>query len=528
MERPVASASLLDTASRVLRAARKHRWLALGVAALTLAVCALVIRVVPDRYKASAQVYVDTDTVLKPLMAGLTFQPDIDQQLQMLARTLVSRSNVERLVAIPTLHFDVEPGAAREALVVRLMRDIKVLPTGAGNLFEISYRGDSPERAQRLVEATLDLFTHAGPNAKRRDAEDAGRFIEAQISDYDAKLREAENRLKEFKVRHFGVSGQSNEDFFTRMSGLTEEVNRLRLQLNSALQSRDAYRRELAVEEELPPELAPRTHGPALQGAIDRLDAQRKHLDELRNRFTESHPEVIATRDVVAAMEADVRRRREAEERTLAKFGKSAKGAASPVYQRLRILLAEAEAQVASLRSQLEVKQAGLERVRALAGRMPQVEAEFAQLNRDYDVIRKNYDQMVARRESAKLGEKLDQSSRLAEFRVIDPPMVSRWPVFPSKVYLALLTLLLAPAAGLAAAYVADRLRPTVDDERSLRMVSGRPVLGTVSWGPTGRVRRRQQVVAIGFATAALALFMLQASWVTSIVAGLAARWAMP
>jgi polysaccharide chain length determinant protein (PEP-CTERM system associated) len=528
MEQAMASPSLLDTARRLVRAARKHRWLALGVAALTLFVCALVIRLVPDRYKASAQVYVDTDTVLKPLMAGLTFQPDIDQQLQMLARTLVSRSNVERMVAIPALQFDASPAAAREALVTRLMNDIRVVPTGAGNLFEISYRDDSPERAQRLVEATLELFTRAGPNAKKRDAEDAGRFIEAQIGAYEAQLRGAENRLKEFKLRHFGVSGQSNEDFFTRMSGLTEEVNKLRLQLNSALQSRDAYRRELTVEEALPPELAPRSHGPALQEAIDRLDAQKKHLDELRNRFTESHPEVIATRDVVAAMEADVRRRREAEERTLARFGKSAKSATSPVYQRLRILLAEAEAQVASLRAQLEVRQAGLERVRALAGRMPQVEAEFSQLNRDYDVIRKNYDQMVARRESAKLGERLDESSRLAEFRVIAPPTVSRWPVFPSKVHLALLTLLLAPAFGLAAAYVADHLRPTVDDEKSLRMLSGRPVLGTVSWGPTGKVRRRQQVVTIGFAATALALLMLQASWVASIVAGLAARWATP
>jgi polysaccharide chain length determinant protein (PEP-CTERM system associated) len=528
MERAVASPSLLENARRVVRAARKHRWLALGVAALALLVCALVIRVVPDRYKASAQVYVDTDTVLKPLMAGLTFQPDIDEQLHILARTLVSRSNVERLVQTPALRFEVDGVAAREALVTRLMHDIKVQPTGAGNLFEISYRGDSPERAQRLVEATLELFTHAGPNAKRRDSEDAGRFIEAQIADYDAKLREAENRLKEFKLRHFGVSGQSHEDFFTRMSGLTEEVNRLRLQLNSALQSRDAYRRELAVEEELPPELAPRSHGPALQAAIDRLDAQKKHLDELRNRFTESHPEVIATRDVAASMEADVKRRREAEEQTLARFGKSAKGSAGPVYQRLRILLAEAEAQVASLRSQLEVKQAGLERVRALAGRMPQVEAEFAQLNRDYDVIRKNYDQMVARRESAKLGEKLDESSRLAEFRVIDPPTVSRWPVFPSKVYLALLTLLLAPAAGLAAAWVADRARPTVDDERALRALSGRPVLGTVALSPVGKVRRRQQIATLGFAAAAVALFMLQASWVTSIVVRLAARWATP
>ena len=69
--------------------------------------------------------------------------------------------------------------------MTRLMNDIKVVPTGAGNLFEISYRGDTPS-ARSASSRPLELFTHAGPNAKKRDAEDANRFIEERISAYDA------------------------------------------------------------------------------------------------------------------------------------------------------------------------------------------------------------------------------------------------------------------------------------------------------------------------------------------------------
>jgi polysaccharide chain length determinant protein (PEP-CTERM system associated) len=522
---------LVEPIRQVLHALRKRRWLALGVAAVVAALCAAVLTEVPDRYRAKARVYVDTQTVLKPLMTGLTYQPDIDQQVTMLARTLISRSNVERLLATPELGLDAPQGSAREELIADLMQQIKVLPAGAGNLYEISYKGTTPDTAQRLVRATLDLFTSASTGAKRRDSEDAGRFIDEQIRGYEAKLADAENRLKEYKVRHFGDAGVPNQDYFARVSALTEDVARLSTDLKAAEQTRDTYRRELATEEpQLPPELAPRASvaaTPETQARIEaqaRLEAQRQRLEELLGRFTEAHPEIAATRRSLAQLEATARERKAAEERANARYGKAA---TSPIYQRLRILLAESEAQVASLRSQLTVKQQRLEQVRAVAGRMPQVEAELAQLNRDYDVIRKNYDQLVARRESAALGMRLDESAQLAEFRVIEPPRVSTWPAFPGRLHLAVLALLLAPGLGIAAAVVVERMHPTVDDAQALRRLSGRPVAGTVSWLPSSSSQRRQRLASAGFAVALAGLLTLQMGWLGWAVVAPALRQAV-
>jgi polysaccharide chain length determinant protein (PEP-CTERM system associated) len=510
-----------ETLRSIVTAARKRRWLALAVAGAAALASTAGIAFVPNRYEATARVYVDTETVLKPLMTGLTFQPDIDQQVRILARNLVSRPNVEKIVANPGLNFGGLSASERDELVTRLMERIKVAPAGASNVnvYEVSYRGTSPEAAQRLVEATIDLFAHSGAGAKQRDSLDANRFIEEQIRGYEHKLTEAENRLKDFKVRNFGVSGVAHEDFFTRMSVLTEEVNKLRLDLSAATQSRDAYQRQLASEDPLlPPELAPRTIEPGAQDMPQgRLDSERKHLDELLNRYTDGHPDVVNSRRIIARLELEVRERREAEERAQAKLGKPGRAPTNPVYQRLRILLAEAEAQMASLRSQLGLKQEQLAQARAAASRVPQVEAELAQLNRDYDVIRKNYDLMVSRRESALIGVKLDESSQLAEFRVIDPPRASRWPAFPGRLHLALLAILVAPILGIAATLLADRMHPTLDDAKALRMLSGRPVLGTVSKLLTPAAQQRERLHMFGFAALACALFVVQAGWATWI-----------
>lgn len=507
--------TFLEKPKWVARTVAKRRWLALGVASIVGIAACVATSKVPNRYEASARVYVDTQTVLKPMMAALTFQPDTDQQVRMLARTLISRPNMERLVSKPELQLTGPGVGTAEEAASRLVDQIKVVPTPSGNLYEISYRGSSAEGARRLVAATVELFVHSGLGAKKRDAEDAGRFIEEQIRTYEAKLVEAEDRRKQFKIRTFGVSGISNMDYFSRVSALTEEVNKLRVDLSAAEQSRDSYRRELAAEEpQLPVELAQRYASGPVSDIEARLDAQRKQLDELRRRYTEEHPDVVSARRVVNQLEVEARERKEADDRLMSRLGKAGRAATSPVYQKLRISLAETEALVASLRSQLGMQQGRLDQVRALAGKVPQVEAELAQLNRDYDVIRKNYDLLVARRESASLGEKVDESAQLAEFRVIDPPRASQSPVFPARLHLALLAVLISLLAGAAAAVAAELVRPTFDELTSLRLLSGRPVLGSVSLLVTPDGQRRQRMSTWGFAAALCALVAMQAIWV--------------
>jgi polysaccharide chain length determinant protein (PEP-CTERM system associated) len=508
--------TFVEGTRRVLRITARRRWLALGAAATVAVACAIGILQVPERYEASTRVFVDTQTVLKPLMAGLTYQPDMDQQVQMLARTLVSRSNVETLVRTPGLQLDPGNDARREAAVARLMQRIQVTPTATGNLYEISYRGTTPTQARRVVQAMIDLFMHAGVDAKKRDSQDAGRFIEQQIHAYEVKLAEAEDRLKEFKLRNFAVSGISSQDYFLRVSTMGDEVSRLRVELGAVENAREAYRRELSSEDpQLPLGMSTLPGSAPVVDADTRLEEQRRHLDELLRRYTDAHPDVVATRRVIVQLEAEARERRTAEATA---GGRLRRAATSPIYQKLRVSLAETEAQIASLRSQLASKHARLDETRALAVRLPQAEAELAQLNRDYDVIRKNYDQMVARRESAALGEKLDATAQLAEFRLIEPPRAGASPVFPGRVHLAVLAALVAAIAGVAAAVFANAVRPTFEDAASLRSFSKRPVLGAVSRQAALSGPAAAHAATLGFATLLTALIVLQAAWVAWLV----------
>jgi polysaccharide chain length determinant protein (PEP-CTERM system associated) len=456
----------------------QHRWMAVAVAWIVALAGALVVWVVPERHEARAKVYVDTQTVLRPMMVGLAFQPDIDQQVRMLGRTLISRPNVERLVNNPAIGLDkLEPGLL-DGQIETLMKSIKVELTGGNNLYAISYRDQDPVRARKLVEVLVGMFMESGLDTKRKDSAEASRFIDEQIKLYEGKLTEAENRLKDFKLKNMSVAATTNQDFFARIQVLTDDVNRLRVALGAAEQSRDTTRRELGNEEPNLPVAA--ASAVSLTPDLDsRVEAQKRQLDEMLRRYTEEHPDVLTTRRIISQLE-DQRRR----ELDALKSGNSAvrraAAATNPVFQRLRLNLADAEANVASLRSQLGTQQARLEEIRAQSNKVPQAEAELVQLNRDYEIMRRNYDQLVQRREAASLGVKIDQTSSMADFRLIEPPRVLPTPVFPSRIQLAIGVMLLAVASGIAAAYAQTLLNPVFSSERELREFTKRPVLGSL------------------------------------------------
>lgn len=465
----------------IARGMWRRRWIGLAAAWVVAVVGAAALMRMPDRFEATARVYVDTKSVLKPLMRDLTVEPDIDQTLQMLARTLITRPNVDLLMRKAKLDTPGMKPEEREALIDRLMKEIKLGSLGRDNVFSFSYRDTSKAQARLLVENLVSLFVESDLGAKLRDVDTARGFIDQQIKTYEGRLAEAENRLKEFKLRNLNMSDASGKDYFARISILTDEVAKLIVDLKAAEQSRDALRRELSGETAvLLPDLNAMPAGVPLTPELDaRLDTQRKQLDELLRRYTDLHPDVVATRKLIARLEEQ--KQQEIEARRKAEAAQPPRpNVANPATQQTRLALAEAEATVAALRVRVGDTQSRLAQMRGSATRVPEIETELKQLNRDYEIVRRNYEALVSQREKAMMSEEID-STRLANFRVIDPPRTSDKPVFPNRLVLAPLVLLGALAAGLVACFLVVQLMPTVDSSAALRALTARPVLGSVS-----------------------------------------------
>ncbi|MGE5491135.1 MAG: XrtA system polysaccharide chain length determinant [Actinomycetota bacterium] len=506
---------LIRQATGTLRAMWKHRWLGVAVAWLAAGVGAVAIALFPNKYEASARIYVDTQSILKPLLTGLAVQPNIEQQITMLSRTLINRPNIEKLIRMADMDLENDSKEARDGLVDSLIKRIEIKgatpqSTVKDNLYTITYRDTDPEKAKRVVQSLVSIFVESSLGDSRKDTDSARKFIDEQIKIYEKKLEAAENRLKDFRLRNLEIQPEDGKTMSARLNEMGLELNKARLDLREAENSRDAMKRQIQGED---------ANGLVVTEIDTRIDAQRRNLDTLLQRYTEQHPDVIGARRVIKELEEQKR-----EEAIARKKGGPASVALSmssnPAYSQLKVSLASAEANVASLRARVEAYEARYERFKQLMKVAPQLEAEFAQLNRDYDVNKKNYEALVARRESADISGSLDAVAGVADFRLVDPPRVTPRPVAPNRQLLLPLAFLFSIGAGLAASFLASRLRPVFFDSRSLRSATGLPLLGSVSLFENDTAKLQERAELKRFAAASGGLL-------AAYVAGSAVLWAM-
>lgn len=493
---------LLRHAKLLLRGMWLYRRLGVAAAWLLGLVAAVVILIIPDKYEASARIYVDTNSILKPLLAGIAVQPNAEQQIAVLSRTLISRPNVERLVRMADLDLSIKSREDKEALIDELSKALSIKSTGRDNLYTLSYRNPDPALATKVVQSLTTIFVESSLGDKQKDGDSARKFIDEQIKTYEKKLEEAESRLKEFKLQNLEMQFDGGEGGGTaRISDLSNQLSQARLQLREAENARDAIKRQIMGGD------AAATGGDISAPEIDsRIDTMKRSLDKLLQTYTEQHPDVIGTRRIIKELE-EQRRVEIAERRKAAVNNPGALLGGDSVSSGLKSSLANAEANVASLRARVSEFDARFNRLKTTMRQMPQIEAQYAQLNRDYDINRKNYESLVARRESAAISGDMESLGGVADFRLIDPPRASNTPVAPNRLLMLPLAMLGSIMFGLAVCFVASQIRPTFSDARSLREYAGLPVLGTVTLIKSDEMRQKQRksLLRLAAATAGLA-----------------------
>jgi protein tyrosine kinase modulator len=483
-----------------IKATWNRRWYIVLVAWLVSLTGWVWIYFLPDRYEASARVYVDTQTLLKPLLQGLTVDPNVDSQIKLMTRALVSRPTLEKVARMTDLDVTAKTPEQTDTLLSDLGSKITIADAGKENLYTISFQDEKPEMAKKVVQALLTIFVESSLGKTRQDIASSQKFIEEQLQQYQQKLVDAENALKEFKRKHIGMMPGQGGDYYSKLSDTSGQLKQAQLDLQEATNRRDQLKRQLQDEE---PELtaAAAAAAPATTEIDSRIQSLQSDLDKLKMQYTDLHPDVQSIKRLIAKLEEQ--KKQEIAQRKADPAGSKVQ---NPVYQQLTISIAEADANVSSLKARVGEYQRRFEELRSAANMIPQVEQEFTQLTRDYEVYKQNYTSLLARRESANMSSDVETKTDTVDFRVIDPPRVPFVPAWPNRPLLISLVPLGGLLAGVAAAFLLSQIRRTVNDRRSLRDLTGLPLLGGVSRIETDDSRRRKRKGLMAYLTALASL----------------------
>lgn len=490
-----------------LRAIWRRRWIVL-VTAWTVAVVGWVwVYLLENQYRAQARVYVDTQSLLRPLLSGLAIQPNVGQQVSMITRTITSRPNLEKVARMTDLDLRAKTPKEQEDLYGNLAKSISLAGTDRENLYTISYQHSNPDLAKRVVQALLTIFTESSLGGARKDISNTQKFIEDQLKSYEAKLLEKEKQIEEFKRRNVGTMPGQGGGFYSKLNEMNVALEQAKLEIEEATNRKKQLQQQLDDQEEV---LI--TPGPgmvtATSSALDgRIAALQSQIDNLRLRYTDIHPEIARTKQLIARLQ-EQKRQEEGSIKPQSAAQSAGIKAQNPIYQQLSIAIAEADANVASLKARVAQMQKKRNELHNSVDRIPQIEGEYTQLMRDYGVYQSNYAQLLARRETASISGEVESKTDSVDFRVIDPPRVPNAPAWPNRPLFVTAVPLGGIGVGIAIAFLLSQLRPTVESRRQLRDLTDVPLLGMVTMIETDQARRRQRRANLVFTSGSAALLL--------------------
>lgn len=476
---------------RYLRAAWRRRWLGLGIAWIACLAGWGVVSVIPNQYTSSARLYVDTDAVLTPLLKGLAVDATPADRLAVLQQTLLSRPNLEKLIGKTDLQLTITDPSQRDALIARLQKRITVAQkaTDPRGVFWISYTDTSPQMAQTVVNTLLNIFEDNASSRNRTDMENARRFLQRQIASYEIQLRAADQRRAAFRSSYPALfSGdQQNADNggLQPLDALKAKIATLEGSLQDNTILADTLQKDMTGDSKTSPA--------RMAAANPKLAEAEANLRMLQMRYTDNFPDVVAAKQQIAALKAAP-----AESPMVGPNG-------NPVgREQIALKLAETKGTIAALQRQIAVLKTSEEKLEAVEKERPNLTVEYQNMDRDYTVLRKSYEDLLGRLQSANIGQAADTQADKVQIRVVDPPVVPTIPDAPNRLLLVSGVLIVGLGLGFAIPILLSQLDQSfwiVEDLRSL----GLPVVGGISLLAVSR-RHHPVLAGAGFSLAILAL----------------------
>ena len=494
-----------------------RRWLALGIAWGLCVLGWLAIALIPNTYESRARVIVQLQSIL-PSQAEM-MPADRAMDLIQVRQTLTSTANLEKVVRRTDLNTLVGSNRDLQVQVGKLRESIKVT-AAQDNLFEISAtasvsgfsNAQNAKLAHGIVQNLVDLLVEGNLAGDRNETSQTLAFLDEELRKRETELAAAEERRVAFEQRFLGVlPGEGS--IAQRMAAARTELAGVDRELMTAQSSLAAMRGQLAST---PPTIPTYDGGGGMANTYaGQLSALEGQLSQAYARgWTDAHPDVVAIKTQIARMRPQAARERP-----------GAGTIPNPSYVSLRAMVAEREGQVAAASARKGQLQADMAQLTSTQASEPGVAAEQARLNRDYEVLKRQYDKLLEDREQVRLRADVQRKTSLLKFRVIDPASQPSVPATPNRPLLLTAMLIVALGAGVGAAFIFAQVQTTFPTQGRLEQASGLRVLGSIStiFSPEQRARDRQRLVWLagggGALLASWLILMAVEFWQRSTVA---------
>jgi polysaccharide chain length determinant protein (PEP-CTERM system associated) len=457
-----------------------RRALILIFVAVNLVMIAIALAM-PKTYTAAATILVDEKNIIQPLMEGAAVTTEVSDRSKMVKQIVHGRKLMTDIMEYSGWLKGNPSPEDQDRLHKKLIRRTQIVNIG-NNLIKIEYQDENPERAQLTAQKMAELFIDQSLEAKVAESQGAYEFIDKQTKQYHEKLTLAENELKEFRSANLDTLPGADSNVTSRLNMLQERIEQAGLELKEAIIKRASVERQLSGEAETASAVSREGQ---FRARIGELQSQ---LDTLRLSYHDSYPDIVRLRHQIADLNEAV-----AAEKTRREQAKAAgrpivdEGVASnPLYQQLRSELAQSNITIDTLSARIEESKRKIKEEIDRGRRVHGGEATLAELTRDYEVNREIYQDLLKRREQARVSMNIDKEKQGLSFKIHETATIPLLPSGPRYIHIVILGIILSLALPIGAIYVLLRFDPRIRFSEVITNKLKLPVVASVPhlWSP--------------------------------------------
>ncbi|MDF4003489.1 hypothetical protein P3W33_08820 [Luteibacter sp. PPL552] len=462
----------------------RRRRMEMGVVFAVIALLALGVGLAwPKKYEASVTILAQESSIITPLMEGAASATANKNRAGIARDVIFSRKVLDEVMDRGGWSAARPSPLERDKIIEGIKARTKIANT-RDNIITISYFDSDPRRAFEVTRAFGQLFISESLASKQQESRDAYEFINSQVEAYRTKLTDAEDKLKAYRDANPDARPGSEIDTNSRIGQLRTQIETNRMDYMQKQSQAAALAGQLSGESEVN---AVQTVGGIYQTQLAQLQGQ---LDTLLLNYTEDYPDVVRLRHQME----DVRRQMQVADARRAAgtpMPVDSASALNPVYQQMRLQLAAVRGDAAASAARVSASEAMLQAELERSKRIANSENVTAELTRDYNVNRDVYQDLLKRRENARVSMNLDAEQRGLTFLVQNPAVMPLVPSGLRFMHFGLAGLLLSVAVPFGLVFAVARFDPRVRSAHQVQQALGFAVLATVPFYPTPRDRRR-------------------------------------
>ena len=498
----------------VLVSEARRRRIAMGVVFAVVALGALIIGVQwPKKYDASTTILAQESSIITPLMEGAA-SPTANANRAGIAQAVIFSRRVMGQILVIGGWMANNPNPVEQDRLIEAIKARTKVVISHDNLITISYYDSDPKRAYDVTREYAQLFISESLASKQRESRDAFEFINGQVETYRKKLTDAEDKLKDYRGANADARPGSETDTDARISQLRTQIENARLDLMEKRSQEGSLNSQLSGESEVN---AVQTTQGINEAQLAQLQTQ---LDTLLMSYTADYPDVVRVRHQMEDLRqqiAQAGQRRQSAPASNSPTSLENNVQFNPLYAQLRSQLSAIRADIAATSARMGASESMLQSELERSNRIANSENVTSELTRDYNVNRDVYQDLLKRRENARVSMNLDAKQQGLTFLIQNPAMMPLSPSGLRFMHFGLGGIVLSLAIPFGLLFGVARLDPRVRSAAQLERSTGLMVLATVPFYPTPQDRQRERfrnvllaLIVLAVALAYLILFWLK------------------